>query len=118
MDRKASVFLLSLLILINITNSAFGAGQVENMHARLSFITEGNHAHQRDSELPPDQTENKCAPRSQEESEDDDDSANEKLFHRVSLTNLTHFLDLLYARQHSLFHQLHREIETPPPRIS
>ena len=53
----------------------------------------------------------------EEESEDEDNSGKEDIFHKMTSFHLSRFLQQLYDRQNALFKEHHKEIESPPPRF-
>jgi hypothetical protein len=57
------------------------------------------------------------APDGEEESEDKDETSNEKVLQRVTISTLTSFLEELYSIQLLVFDEHQPEVATPPPRF-
>lgn len=115
MTGGKTIFLFVVALSSFAGNIGYGMNDV-NVAAAKVFLVSPPGQHRETpipSELPRANT-----PMSQEESEDDDDTTTEKLLHKVSLAALSQFLELLYARQHTLFENIPLEIEIPPPRFS
>lgn len=52
----------------------------------------------------------------EEETEDEDNTSKENVFHRMTSIYLSLFLQQLYYRQNAIFKEHHPEVEAPPPR--
>ena len=52
----------------------------------------------------------------EEETEDEDNTSKENVFHGMSSIHLSLFLQQLCYRQNSIFKEHHPEVEAPPPR--
>ena len=52
----------------------------------------------------------------EEETEDEDNTSKENVFHGMSSIHLSLFLQQLCCRQNAIFKEHHPEVEAPPPR--
>ena len=52
----------------------------------------------------------------EEESEDEDNTGKEDIYHKFTSFHLSLFLQQLYGRQNAIFREHHVDIELPPPR--
>jgi hypothetical protein len=115
MTGGKSIFLFVMALSSFASSISYGTIHVKVTIAKVFLVSQpGQH---RETPIPLEQPRENT-PMSQEETEDDDDTTTEKLLHKVSLAALSQFLELLYARQHTLFENIPLEIEIPPPRFS